>query len=395
MSRRGPLFVAAALFVAVTAARFAFADPTNGIGFFFLVPICLVAAERGARAGVGVAIAASATTLAWAAVTPAPISMIGHVWRLLTFAAIACLVGVLVRERDRLAAENARWFAMATGLLCVTDLDGNFTRVNPAWTEMLGYAERELLDRPVTALVHPDDLDRTITRIEALAEQPSEVVNLENRFRADDGSWHWLSWTARSDGERIYAVAKDITERKRAELVQQARLREAQAQAHADDLTGLANRRAWDAELPREIARARRTGAPLSVAMLDLDGLKEINDSRGHQAGSNAIKHAAAAWSGVVRETDMVARFGGDEFGIVMPDSTLEQARAAAERLREAIGPGLTTSVGVAQWDGEETAYELVERADAALYAAKRAGRDRVAAATTAAAAHASPRSYA
>jgi len=321
--------------------------------------------------------------------------MIGHVWRLLTFAAIACLVGVLVRERDRLAAENARWFAMASGLLCVTDLDGNFTRVNPAWTEMLGYAERELLNRPVIALVHPDDLDRTITRIEALAEQPSEVVNLENRFRADDGSWHWLSWTARSDGERIYAVAKDITERKRAELVQQARLREAQAQAHADDLTGLANRRAWDAELPREIARARRTGAPLSVAMLDLDGLKEINDSRGHQAGSNAIKHAAAAWSGVVRETDMVARFGGDEFGIVMPDSTLEQARAAAERLREAIGPGLTTSVGVAQWDGEETAYELVERADAALYAAKRAGRDRVAAATTAAAAHASPRSYA
>src|SRR5438093_6877024 len=228
MSRRGPLFVAAALFVAVTAARFAFADPTNGIGFFYLVPICLVAAERGARAGVGVAAASSATLLAWAAVTGSSVSMIGSVWRLLTFAAIACLVGVLVRERDRLAAENARWFAMASGLLCVTDLDGNFTRVNPAWTEMLGYAERELLNRPVIALVHPDDLDRTITRIEALAEQPSEVVNLENRFRADDGSWHWLSWTARSDGERIYAVAKDITERKRAELVQQARLREAQ-----------------------------------------------------------------------------------------------------------------------------------------------------------------------
>jgi diguanylate cyclase (GGDEF)-like protein/PAS domain S-box-containing protein len=268
---------------------------------------------------------------------------------------------------------------MSTGLLSVADLDGNFTRGNPAWTETLGYTQRELLGLPFTALVHPRDLERTTACVEALAAGPSEAVNFENRCSASDGSWHWLSWTARSDGEQIYAVAKDVTERKRAEQIQAARLREAKAQAYADDLTGLANRRAWDAQLPREIARSRRTGAPLCVAMIDLDGLKAINDSKGHQAGSNAIKHAGAAWSGVMRETDLIARIGGDEFATVMPDCTLEQAVVAAERLRAAVGPNPTASVGVAQWDGAESPHALVERADAALYEAKRAGRNRVA----------------
>jgi diguanylate cyclase (GGDEF)-like protein/PAS domain S-box-containing protein len=378
LSRRGALAAAAALFVVITAARFAFSEPTNGIGALYLVPICVIAAELGAVAGVAAGTAATAIVFGWATLTGAHVSMMGDVWRLVTFAAIGGLVGGLVRQRDRLAAESARWFTMSNGLLCVADLEGNFTRVNPAWTETLGYSQRELLSRPATALVHPDDLERAIAWTEGLAERPSEDANFENRLQASDGSWHWLSWTARSDGRQIYAVAKDITVRKRAELVQQARLREAQAQAYADDLTGLANRRAWDAQVPREIARARRSGTPLSVAMLDLDGLKAINDAKGHQAGSNALKHAAAAWSGAVRESDMVARFGGDEFAVVMPDSTLEQALAAAERLRAAIGPGLTTSVGVAQWDREESAQALVERADSALYAAKRAGRDRV-----------------
>jgi diguanylate cyclase (GGDEF)-like protein/PAS domain S-box-containing protein len=268
---------------------------------------------------------------------------------------------------------------MSNGLLCVADLRGNFTRVNPAWTETLGYTERELLREPFTTLVHPGDLDRTIAWVGALAERPSEAVNFENRLRARNDAWHWLSWSARSDGKQIYAVAKDITERKRAEYVREARLREAQAQALTDDLTGLANRRAWDAQLPREIARAGRSGAPLSVAMVDLDGLKAINDAKGHQAGSNAIKHAAAAWYGALRDTDMVARIGGDEFAVVMPDCAIGDALAAAERLRTAVGPRPTASVGVAQWDGMETPLELAERADAALYEAKRAGRNRVA----------------
>jgi diguanylate cyclase (GGDEF)-like protein/PAS domain S-box-containing protein len=377
-TRRAALYAAGALLVAVTVTRFLFPEPTNGIGLFYLLPICVIAVEFGWRAGVALAVLSSGIVTAWAALSDEYVSMGGNISRLLAYAAVGWLVGVLVQERDEMEAESARWFAMSNGLLCVAGLDGSFTRVNPAWTDVLGYTPKEMLTEPFAAFVHPDDLERTQECVAGLAAEPSSVVNFENRFRASGGSWHWLSWSASSDGHQIYAVAKDITERKNADRVREARLREAQAQAHADDLTGLGNRRAWDSELPREISRSKRTGAPLSVAILDLDGLKSINDTQGHQAGSNAIKHAAAAWSNVLRDSDMIARYGGDEFVVMMPDSTLAQAQAVAERLRYALGSGPTVSIGIAEWDGEETPDALIERADAALYEAKDAGRDRV-----------------
>jgi diguanylate cyclase (GGDEF)-like protein/PAS domain S-box-containing protein len=383
LSRPRVRLLVAALFAAVTVVRFAFHDPTNGVGSFYLVPICVVAAEWGVRAALAAAVAATAVVFGWSQLAHVSTSMMGNVSRLVTFAAVAALVGALVRQRDRLAIESSRWFALSNGLLCVADRHGRFVRVNPAWTEALGYSERELLSRPSAELVHPDDRDRTLECTARLAKGPSESANFENRYRAKDGSWRWLSWTSRSDGELIYSVAKDITETKRAEARQDARLREAQAQARTDDLTGLANRRLWDAELPREIARSRRNGSPLAIAMIDLDGLKAINDTDGHQAGSNAIKSAAAAWSAMLRESDVLARFGGDEFAVIMPDCSLEDARRTAERLRAAVGPAPTASIGVAQWDGAESGAELAERADEALYEAKRAGRDRVAVAAT------------
>jgi diguanylate cyclase (GGDEF)-like protein/PAS domain S-box-containing protein len=382
-SRRHALLFVVLLFGGITAARFAFDDPTNGVGSLYLVPICLVAAGWGVRAALAVAVAATATVFGWTELANISSSMMGNVSRLLTFAAAAVLVGGLIRQRDRLAVESSRWFTLSNGLLCVADLDGNFVRVNPAWTEALGWTQRELVSSPSVELVHPEDRDRTIECTARLAEGPSECTNFENRYRATDGSWHWLSWTSRSDGELIYSVAKDITETKHFEQRREARLREAQAQARTDDLTGLANRRVWDDRLPSEIARARRNGSPLAVAMIDLDGLKAINDTKGHQAGSNALKSASAAWSAVVRESDLLARFGGDEFAVLMPDCSLEDARHAAERLRAALGPAPTASIGVAAWNGAETGAALVERADEVLYRAKRAGRNRVAVAGT------------
>jgi diguanylate cyclase (GGDEF)-like protein/PAS domain S-box-containing protein len=382
--RHRVLLSVVALFAVITAARFAFADPTNGVSGFYLVPICLVAAEWGARAAVAAAAAATAVVFGWSELTNAPTSLMGNVSRLLTFAAVGALVGVLVRQRDRLSVESSRWFTLSNGLLVVADLDGRFIRVNPAWTETLGYSERELLSRPSLSFVHPDDRERTAECNARLAEAPSEFANFENRYRAKDGGWHWLSWTSRSDGKHVYSVAKDITERKRAEGVREARLRQAQEQARTDDLTGLSNRRVWDAELPREIARSRRNGSALAVAMIDLDGLKAINDTKGHQAGSNVIKAASSAWAAVLRESDLLVRFGGDEFAVIMPDCSLEDGRRTAERLRTAIGPVPTASIGVAEWDHVEDGDTLVERADEALYEAKRAGRNRVAVAGSA-----------
>lgn len=148
-----------------------------------------------------------------------------------------------------------------------------------------------------------------------------------------------------------------------------------------DFVTGLRNRRAWEEDLPRELARSRRDGRPVCVAMIDLDGFKAFNDGEGHQAGDRLLKQCAAAWSSKLRATDLMARFGGDEFGVVFSGCALEDALMLIERLQRVMPPGQTVSAGVACWDDLETAESLVARADQALYDSKRAGRDCIVAA--------------
>lgn len=148
--------------------------------------------------------------------------------------------------------------------------------------------------------------------------------------------------------------------------------------ARTDDLTGLPNRRAWEEELPREMARARRDSRELCVVMIDLDKFKLFNDRHGHQAGDRLLKQAASAWAQELRTTDVLARYGGEEFALALPGGRPEEDALLVERLRAVTPDGQTCSAGMARWDGEETSAELVGRADAALYEAKRAGRDRV-----------------
>jgi diguanylate cyclase (GGDEF)-like protein len=148
--------------------------------------------------------------------------------------------------------------------------------------------------------------------------------------------------------------------------------------ARTDDLTGLPNRRAWDEHISREVARAKRLGTELCVAMLDLDHFKEYNDRLGHQAGDRFLKETAAAWQSHTRHADFISRYGGEEFAIALVDCELEEATEALELLRAITPEGASSSAGVVHWDGSETEAELVARADAALYEAKRGGRDRV-----------------
>ena len=189
-----------------------------------------------------------------------------------------------------------------------------------------------------------------------------------------------LGWTKRifqlahvtASGLRMLAAEAAIA-LDRADLL--ARLEQS---ARTDDLTGLPNRRAWEEQLPRELARAEREEAPVCVAMLDLDRFKDFNDDRGHQAGDRLLKQSAAAWATQLRTTDMLARYGGEEFALVLPGCTLSDGQMLVERLRAAMPDDQTVSAGIAQWDGEETPELLVGRADRALYAAKKGGRDRL-----------------
>ncbi|MEA2234391.1 MAG: hypothetical protein QOD83_4207 [Solirubrobacteraceae bacterium] len=146
--------------------------------------------------------------------------------------------------------------------------------------------------------------------------------------------------------------------------------------ALTDELTGLGNRRAWQESLGRELARARRHGDPLCVAMLDVDHFKRFNDAHGHQAGDRLLRQVAQTWRGQVRASDILARYGGEEFSLAFPACPLKAAEKVLERLRSAIPAGQTCSAGVAVFDGSESADELVGRADEALYEAKAQGRD-------------------
>ncbi|MCW2983276.1 MAG: sensor diguanylate cyclase [Conexibacter sp.] len=154
-------------------------------------------------------------------------------------------------------------------------------------------------------------------------------------------------------------------------------------QSRTDALTGVLNRRALDDELHLALLNARHdgpgaTGGPVSVAMLDLDHFKAYNDSHGHAGGDALLKAACAGWSGALRAGDVLARFGGEEFVIVLPGCAAPDARALVDRLRGETPNGQTCSAGVATWDGSEAVGELIERADRALYRAKDRGRDMV-----------------
>jgi diguanylate cyclase (GGDEF)-like protein len=150
------------------------------------------------------------------------------------------------------------------------------------------------------------------------------------------------------------------------------------ALAHNDALTGIPNRRAWELELPREMARVRRHGGRLHVALLDLDHFKRFNDQHGHQGGDRLLKEATAGWRTRMRRTDLLARYGGEEFVALLRDCSQAEAVVVLDELRAVMPGGQTFSAGIAEWDGQESPERLVGRADVGLYEAKRAGRDRV-----------------
>jgi diguanylate cyclase (GGDEF)-like protein len=164
-------------------------------------------------------------------------------------------------------------------------------------------------------------------------------------------------------------------------------LRQAERNAHTDALTGLGNRHWMHVMFEREVNRAQQAGQALCLMMIDVDNFKLFNDQYGHIAGDRVLVAVSDTLREYLRPTDLIARFGGDEFSILLPDLTLEQARATAERLRErvtvlspaSLATAITISVGIASLEQGEGVAGLVQRADTAMYDAKECGRNRIA----------------
>jgi diguanylate cyclase (GGDEF)-like protein/PAS domain S-box-containing protein len=298
----------------------------------------------------------------------------------ISLSVVTAITTSLVARRRETDLRARQFFDLSQDMLCTADMDGYFVELNSAWQHSLGYTPAELRAQPFVELVHPEDRERTEAEAAGLFEG-DRTVGFENRYLAKDGSWHWLRWssTLSPDESVIYARATDVTELKLIESEREGLLVEVAALARHDALTGLPNRRAFEEMMPREMARARRSGAPLCLAIVDLDHFKAYNDSHGHLAGDVVLRECAIAWDSEVRGEDVIVRFGGEEFLVVLPGCPPEQATEIVERLRAATPAGQTCSAGLACWDMAESVDQLLGRADGALYAAKDGGRNRLA----------------
>ena len=268
---------------------------------------------------------------------------------------------------------------------------------DPAWAATMNEAISLLIDEPFDLCLLDYSLGNT-TGIDVLRRMRSEGIATPTIFLTghDDPA---IDHQAMEEGAADFLSKADINarilERKiRYARVNAERMRDLEILVSRDPLTGLANRREFEARIDQEIERHSRSGAPLSLALLDIDFFKRINDSHGHDMGDSALKTIAKKVRKCVRGADLVARYGGEEFAVLMPDTKPEMAFRVAERIRKAIGreatllraserqdveQQITLSVGIAAFpDTAKNKASLIVAADRALYDAKRAGRDRV-----------------
>jgi diguanylate cyclase (GGDEF)-like protein len=186
----------------------------------------------------------------------------------------------------------------------------------------------------------------------------------------------WVARKVRGHGYTMVAVCTDITLNVDLTLAYER-------MAQTDRLTGIANRRGIEREIKHEMLRLRRYETPLAFAMFDIDHFKHVNDTHGHSVGDDVLREVARIIAGSLRDTDLVARWGGEEFLLVLPETTGEGARLCADRIRLAVAGAalpvpVTVSAGIHQASPGESLTEILNRTDKQLYQAKNSGRNRV-----------------
>ena len=270
------------------------------------------------------------------------------------------------------------------------DQEGRVMFVNEAACRMTGFTQADFQGGRVHDLVHHHRADG---RTYQLDDCPICATIQDGRIRRVDEEVFWrrdgssfpveyvASPIASDEGqltEGAVVVFQDITERRRLEA-------ELTRRATTDGLTGVMNRSRFEEVLRHEFQRMARSGAPLSVVMFDIDHFKAINDNFGHGAGDDVLRELVERVHAELREVDSLARWGGEEFMVLLPETAAEGARALAERVRRRVAAAgfaevgrVTISLGVAQRRPEESEDDLLRRVDDALYAAKEHGRNRV-----------------
>lgn len=290
-----------------------------------------------------------------------------------------------IRDAQQLQGEASAHFETAfadapIGMALVAP-DGRWLKVNRTLCELTGYAESDLLERTFQDITHPEDLDTDLEHIQRLLAGEADRYAMEKRYFTATGYPVWvnLSVSIVRDQEKrplhFICHIEDISARR--DL--QARLRRL---ADHDPLTELCNRRRFEEELHRQLARCRRYGEQAALLMIDLDGFKAINDTHGHSAGDDMLKAVAHALSSSIRESDSIARIGGDEFAVIMANVAPENVSLVAHKLRMVIlateitvageTVGVDASIGAEPLDAHTSDQQAaMARADAAMYRVK------------------------
>ncbi len=308
-------------------------------------------------------------------------------------------LGVEMEERERaenaLRASEARYRLLAentTDVIWVIDPETlRFLFVSPSAQELLAYSPEQLKELTFVDLLTPDEQDAQVALLRARAENfarqsDATVYRDEVTYRRADGTPVWAETTSRyywnetNTRAELQGITRDITERKHLE-------NKLQEQATTDALTGVINRR-YFLEMARvEMKHSLWHHTPFALALIDLDNFKQVNDTYGHAAGDAMLVHFTKICKHSIRQVDVLARFGGDEFALLMPATDCAQSYAALERLRanfaattlqvQDLSLSITISAGIAIVHREQDTFDQVmERADRALYTAKGAGRN-------------------
>ena len=273
--------------------------------------------------------------------------------------------------------------------------------INGAMQALSGYASGELLGQPLNGLL-PDAVaaqhdNHVINYIRS--SRPSSVLGKIREFAIRHRNAQMIPIEMKAldlgvvDGMRYFgAFLLDVRERRELAAKNAGLLAQLEQQALYDALTSLPNRRAYEAHAEQAMARAARSGAALTVGVADLDHFKKINDRHGHAVGDAVLRNVARVLRETGRVTDVVARMGGEEFGLLFPDATVKQAYKVAERIRAAVAATVTVlpdggtlqvtiSIGLAPLTKGATLDAAMSEADKALYVAKHQGRNQVVAA--------------
>jgi diguanylate cyclase len=271
----------------------------------------------------------------------------------------------------------------------------NRVTFNPLKVTTLGYALEEVpayVDyQYFTDKLHPEDFEMAMTAMREHLAGRQAVYEAEYRIKTKGGQWRWYrdigKITQRDESGRPMLVAGivfDVTQRKELQLQLEEQNKQLELLANTDGLTKLLNRRTVFSKLEEEVSRACRYQTALSIGLMDIDHFKRINDSYGHLVGDKVLVEVAATIKQEIRTIDYAGRYGGEEFLVVFPNTAVEDAQVAVERIRERISQltfgnelKITLSGGLKAYQGE-TVEEFVNLADRRLYQAKASGRNRI-----------------